>query len=88
MTPEIEMFMTKLRGTQVVVEIPEMTDKCPYHNISRAEKKRMLDRDNKIDYIITYEKQGCLDCDGYDKSCDTYFSPLEQYLGGLEGKLK
>jgi len=72
----------------------KLTNKCGYWNIAKSEEERrekMINNNEMNSNILFsgtkgYEIKGCYNCSGYDKGCDTYFSPLEEYNKGLRGK--
>ena len=73
------------------MKIPKITNKCGYLNIAISEEKRRKEmiNNNKVNTDILYsgtrgyQDMGCYDCSGYDRECESYFSPLEEYLKGM-----
>jgi len=74
----------------------KLTDKCGYLKIAKSEEERrnkMINNKEINSNILFsgtkgYEDKGCYHCTGYDKKCDTYFSPLEEYLKGYDVRTK
>lgn len=60
-----------------------LEDKCGYYKISRSQREVEMNRGLGTKGTEGFEKTGCYDCDGYNKKCASYFSPLEEYNKGM-----
>lgn len=71
-------MIEKQKGKEVSLE-----NKCSFYDASREQRKHEIERREGIKGTAGFEGTGCYECDGHNKECDVYFSPLNQYNKGL-----